>query len=880
MQAFLDIFDIYLLEAVINGILLGGVLALLALGLNLIFGVIDVTWICYAELVMIGMYGMYFLVQYYGLPYWVAAPLTILLVAALGAALHLIVIAPLLTAPPINQLLATGGVLFVLQSFATVAFGIDFRNLGIRLPVLVLGEMNFSYARLLSFAAALFGMVAVYLFMTRTFTGTAIRAISQDRQIMSLMGVDTRRIYVITSALGGALAGLAACLSGAAIRRASLCRPDIRADHLPDLRARRARQFLRRLHRGLCVCRNHLARRPVFRSGMGLRAGLCLLHRHDVHPARRAIGEAPMKPRHAVWIAGVAAAIALPFVHREPYHLHILVLILIWSFAYTSWSIMGRFGLVSLGHGGFMGVGAYVTALLWNHLGVSPWIGIPLAMAAAGLLAVVVGYPCFRFRITGHYFVLVTLALSGIVLQVITATRDYTGGSLGYTPNRTRGSQWLALQFDDKVTWYLIALLIWLLGLLVWRLIDRSMSRHAMEAISEDEDAAAAAGVNVTAEKLKITVISALMTALAGALYCQYQMFISPDTVSGISVSLQMVFAAIVGGLYVSLGPTVGAVITILLAETLRIGFGTNAVGWDNLVYGVLLVLFIIFLPKGILGSLIERLETATQVFAVMSNKSSPSLAIELDRFVAPFRIDGSREFHLKSHSAAEKGGLDKDKGEKIIDANRKRLSDFQEKLYAQDRWSLLLIFQGMDAAGKDIGDQGHFRRRQSAGLRGSFVQAAVDQGTQPRFSLARCDRAARARPHRHLQPFLLRGMPGGAGASGTARQGKDSADPGRQEYLARTVRGYFRVRALSDAPGHGDPEILPQRVETRAARALSRAVSTSPPRTGNSRLPIFPSVRCGANTRPPIRRSSGTPPARWRRGMWCRPITNGSRAW
>lgn len=212
MQGFLDIFDIYLLEAVINGILLGGVLALLALGLNLIFGVIDVTWICYAELVMIGMYGMYYMVQVFGLPYWVAAPIAILLVAALGAALHYFVIAPLLTAPPINQLLATGGVLFILQSFATVAFGIDFRNLGIRLPVLALGDMNFSYSRLLAFGAALAGMIAVYLFMTRTFTGTAIRAIAQDRQIMSLMGVDTKRIYLVTSALGGALAGLAACL--------------------------------------------------------------------------------------------------------------------------------------------------------------------------------------------------------------------------------------------------------------------------------------------------------------------------------------------------------------------------------------------------------------------------------------------------------------------------------------------------------------------------------------------------------------------------------------------------------------------------------------------------------------------------------------------
>jgi branched-chain amino acid transport system permease protein len=108
--------------------------------------------------------------------------------------------------------------------------------------------------------------------------------------------------------------------------------------------------------------------------------------------------------------------------------------------------------------------------------------------------------------------------------------------------------------------------------------------------------------------------ISAVMTALAGAIYCQYQMFITPDTVSGIAVSLQMVFAAIVGGLFVSLGPTVGAVITILLAETLRIGFGTRAVGWDNLVYGVLLVLFIIFLPKGILGSLLDRWKSQRKV--------------------------------------------------------------------------------------------------------------------------------------------------------------------------------------------------------------------------------------------------------------------------
>jgi branched-chain amino acid transport system permease protein len=126
--------------------------------------------------------------------------------------LHVLVIQPLLGTPPINQLLATGGVLFLLQSAATVMFGIDFRNLGIRLPVLEVAGMYISFARLLAFAAALAGMVVLYLFLAKSYIGTAIRAIAQDREIMPLIGVDARRIYIVTSLIGGALAGLAACL--------------------------------------------------------------------------------------------------------------------------------------------------------------------------------------------------------------------------------------------------------------------------------------------------------------------------------------------------------------------------------------------------------------------------------------------------------------------------------------------------------------------------------------------------------------------------------------------------------------------------------------------------------------------------------------------
>ena len=204
--------DIYLLEAVINGLLLGGVLALLALGLNLIFGVIDVVWIAYADLVMCGMYVVYWLHAGYGWPLPLAFFIAILTVAGLGVLVHLLIIAPILGSAPINQLLATGGLLFFLQSLATLLFGTDFRNLGLRLPLIEIGEISISFARLLAFAAALLGAGTLYLFLRRSFLGTAIRAIAQDRDIMGLMGVSQRRIYFTTSAIGGGLAGLASCL--------------------------------------------------------------------------------------------------------------------------------------------------------------------------------------------------------------------------------------------------------------------------------------------------------------------------------------------------------------------------------------------------------------------------------------------------------------------------------------------------------------------------------------------------------------------------------------------------------------------------------------------------------------------------------------------
>jgi branched-chain amino acid transport system permease protein len=299
----------------------------------------------------------------------------------------------------------------------------------------------------------------------------------------------------------------------------------------------------------------------------------------------------------------------LPFVAQD-YVLHIAIQILLWGFVYTAWSLMGRFGLVSLGHGAFLGIGAYVPPLMWNFYGVTPWLGIPAGIALAVLTAVVIGYPCFRLRVVGHYFALVTLALSQVALLSIVAAREITGGSLGMTPKAV-GHSWYALQFPEKPYFYAIALIVWAIGIIVWHVIDTGMGSAALEAIGEDEGAAAAIGIDVMREKLKVTMISAALTAFGGALLSQYFMYVNPDTLSGIAVSLQIVFAAIAGGMYSALGPSVGGLFTIALPEILRIGFGTNFVGAANTIYGALLVLFIVFMPRGIVGFIEGQLRPA-----------------------------------------------------------------------------------------------------------------------------------------------------------------------------------------------------------------------------------------------------------------------------
>ena len=300
----------------------------------------------------------------------------------------------------------------------------------------------------------------------------------------------------------------------------------------------------------------------------------------------------------------LAAAVGLfPVFFPSPYLIHIGTLIFIWAFITTAWSYMGRFGLVSLGHGAFLGLGAYTSGLLFNFYGLSPWIGMLLGGVVAVLFAMLIGYACFRFGVIGDYFALVTLALGEVVALTIIAFRDITGGSLGLTL-KSKGTSLLYFQSEHKIHFYYISIAFLIIALLVWKWIDRSKMQKALRAIGEDEIAASTLGVGIIRYKMIITMISAFTTAVGAVLYVQFNnLYLNPHTLAGVPPSLEIAFKAILGGMFSLWGPTVGTALIVSLEEYFRVAYGSTFVGFSQIIYGLALVLLIIFLPKGIYGT-------------------------------------------------------------------------------------------------------------------------------------------------------------------------------------------------------------------------------------------------------------------------------------
>ncbi len=204
-------FELYT-NAVVNGILLGGVFALLAFGMNLIFGVVKIIHLAYGQCVMLGMYLVYTLAVQLKMPILLACLLSLPIMGIVGAILQWLVINPLLKAKanPLTQLLALAGLTIVVENLAQVTWGADLRGINVQLPLINVGDIYLRTSNLIAFLGALITLWGLYLFLNRTYLGLAIRSIAQDVDSARLMGINPEKIYYITMAIGGLLTGLIA----------------------------------------------------------------------------------------------------------------------------------------------------------------------------------------------------------------------------------------------------------------------------------------------------------------------------------------------------------------------------------------------------------------------------------------------------------------------------------------------------------------------------------------------------------------------------------------------------------------------------------------------------------------------------------------------
>ena len=287
--------------------------------------------------------------------------------------------------------------------------------------------------------------------------------------------------------------------------------------------------------------------------------------------------------------------IALPQVITVKYYLHLSILALCWVIVAQGQNlIQGYTGYVSIVQAGFMGIGAYSTALLGIHFGLPVWLTILLAPVITAVFALATGYPSLRVK--GHYFAIVTLAFNMVIFIVLMHYASLTKGEAGITgiPKPATGERWL--NFKDREVYYYFALTIAALMTLLIALIRNSRIGAILVAIRQNEDLVNAVGIAAWKYKLFAFVTSAVYAGLAGAIYAHYQSFINPEIFT-IAQSLDAILAVIVGGSGTLAGPVIGAFIVVFLPEYLRFADSFRLV-----IYGLILVLATIFMPRGIVG--------------------------------------------------------------------------------------------------------------------------------------------------------------------------------------------------------------------------------------------------------------------------------------
>jgi branched-chain amino acid transport system permease protein len=310
--------------------------------------------------------------------------------------------------------------------------------------------------------------------------------------------------------------------------------------------------------------------------------------------------------RRDLIIAAVLAALAAlaPLVIKDVYVQNILILTLMYAALSQSWNILsGYCGQISLGHALYFGIGAYTTTILFTKFGVLPWFGMLAGGVIAAVIAMGLGYPFFRLR--GHYFVIATIVIAEIGLLLF-QNWEWAGAAMGITVP-VRGDSWLKFQFmRSKLPYFYFALALCCLAWFVTWWLEDSKWGYWWRAVKDNPEAAESLGVVVFNSKMGAAAVSAFLVAIGGAFYAQFLAYIDPESVMGFQFSLLMALPAVLGGIGTLWGPVLGAAILIPMTELTRSYIGGSGRGVDLIVYGTLIVLISLALPRGLV-SLLSR---------------------------------------------------------------------------------------------------------------------------------------------------------------------------------------------------------------------------------------------------------------------------------
>lgn len=319
-------------------------------------------------------------------------------------------------------------------------------------------------------------------------------------------------------------------------------------------------------------------------------------------PRRLSISLVPRRGAlSVVEIAVLAACVVVATSVGNQYAGDILIRTFLWAGLALAWNIAGGYtGLISFGHAAFFGVGAYTSTILLLNYGVPPWLGMLagalLAACAGGLLTMV----CARLR--GPFFILSTLAAGEVTRITALNWRSLTGGSEGLEIPPTASV--IDMVFKNQWSYFLLVLtyMFILFGLSIW--IEQSRYGYYLFATRDDEDGAAAIGINPRTMRVSAMALSAALTAIGGTLYAQYFLYLDPTHIVSPDISFEFALICAIGGLGTASGPVFGALIIIPLSELLRGWLSQSVSGLHLVIYGVIVMIVILYFPSGISGAI------------------------------------------------------------------------------------------------------------------------------------------------------------------------------------------------------------------------------------------------------------------------------------